>query len=362
MSNLLTGSTGQYIDKDGKTRMINYDNISLMISPIPPIDIPQIGLNKIFNSTLSQALKFIKNKTLEITKQDGSSDGIVGLWLQGKILNSGISFAYIPVELSPPIKDVEFSKPTKINPLKVEKKSVLENFRIQKKISTFMKQYVLYEYSFDPELFGENNFYIDPDHIFDIDSLDKKFIRENKVMYSGKKLIVPSIKIRQQLLSYLKIKILNDPNILEIKNQKFIQNYFVDPSDFKKQRNQIVFMNRKDLKTWNKNKEKKIFSETVTSTLFPDLKSPYFYRNLNIDEYRAFMIQNVKSGDLRRALSVGKKWNEDRINLGFNTEPNEALLQEKFEIYSEYENKKKVKITSVFDYGEDRYGAILFFN
>ncbi|MDB4769423.1 hypothetical protein OAG24_00510 [bacterium] len=371
MSTLLAGVSTQYIDRNGKTRMLNYSNlsISLMISPIPPIYAPQVSLDSIIITSLSQAVKFIKNKKLKIVKQDGTEKGkIKGLWIKGKVLNSGIEFAYIPIENSPPLRDADgnihpkLSKPTSINPLKVEGESTLKTFRKQRLLATFIKQYVLFEYSQNPETFGENNFHIDSNHTYDIDSLDKKFIRGNDVMYVGNKLVIPSIKVRCQLLSYLKAQVLNNPNILKFKNKKFIDNYFVNPSDFNAHKNQIVFMNRKDVNTWIKNNFRKKFSKQITSTLYPTLTTPYFFKNTNIGKFNPVLIQNVINGDLRRALAVGQKWVKDRVNTGFNSDPIKSIDKIKFEVYDRYKYKDtNLETPSVLHYGGNNYGAILFF-
>ena len=61
---LLKKVTGQYIDSDGKTRVLHFDKLSICISPIPPLNVEVI--KKIYEVSLEDALKFIDKHELTL--------------------------------------------------------------------------------------------------------------------------------------------------------------------------------------------------------------------------------------------------------------------------------------------------------
>lgn len=363
----------QYIDDNGKTRLLTYrSGVCLMTSPLPPFDVP---IDKdVKTVSLDKAEKFIRKRGLEITMQDGNiDDGLIrGFWVKSiKSSNSGIYYGYIPIEVSNAVKSVDFVLPTLIDPLRTDGTSELESMHRSRKIAEFLKQYVMYQYSLDPEGFSEDSFAIIPDHEYDISLLNKRlYTEDNDIMYTDDgRLIVPSEDIRDRLISFLKIRLLNDtPGVMDYKDRSVIKDYYQTLSDFSKTPGQLIFLTKDSLARW----KHKALRETsgpqneITTNIHPHQREPYFYRNYNISSGRLVLIQNVKNGDLDKALSVGEKWAKDRINPGYYAKISKAPSRVTYTVYTEERGKvsttkgsSKGKHVNVLEYFDGNYAAIL---
>jgi len=376
---LFEGAIKQYIDENGKTRMLIYrDKVSLMTSPIPPLDLPVIkNLSETVDVKLSVALAFIKRKELQITSQDGNEkEGIQGVWVEPSAANPGIYYGYIPVEKgSPLIKNVEY--PSRNDPLRTDslQKTALSSFRRSRKIAEFLKQYTLYTYAISDVEFGPDSYAVIPNHRYDIDSLHKKLYMEgNNIMYTIIKrqhtLIVPSIKTRDHLLSYLEVRLAHDkPSVMAMKDQRIVDHYYLTVSDFRHIPNQLVFMSKNGLIRWRNEKVLGRDTETIVSTtLEPNTLEPYFYRNPKIRSEHLMIVQNVEGGAIQKAISVGYKWIKDRVNIGSTPDIPANIDDISYTLFSETTNlgttkRKTSEVVSVIRYGDkDVYGALLFFN
>ena len=366
---LFKNAKSQYLDEAGKTRMLNYDNeVSLMTSPIPPIDLPIEDTLEIKEATLIVAQDFIKQRSLKITMQDRKQDeeNIRGLWVTSKSENSGIYYGYIPIRASKPLKDVPFSPYTKNDPLRTDETSKLEDFRQSKKIAEFLKVYVLYSYALNPDNFGEKSFVILPEYVYDIKSLNKRLFKEkNKIMYDSKgRLIVQNEDIKTSLLSYLKVSILNDlPGVMALLNVSTIEANYQNISDFRSTPNQLIFTNKSSVLRWKAEIEHQQDMNVVSQILKPDSIDPYFYRNPKIKRNQLVIIQN-SDGSLERALTISDKWINDKINIGANVVPIKGIEKESYVIYTEggetLKTGRQEKIKSVILYEDGRYAALLF--
>ena len=234
-SSIFHGVESQYIDSSGKMRALNYENLTLMISPLPPIDVVQN--NKIRETTLKNALKFIESRRLKIDTQDGDSESnkIQGLWLHPDEDNN-IHYGYIPIEISDALPDIKYTSVLKQDPLRTERESELVSFKVSRKIADYLKQYSLFEYSHNPKKFGTSTYTIDKNHRYDIMSLNKKlFKNENDVMYEGDKLIVTSKEIRDKLIRYVSTRVALDYlEVMEYKNLLYVKDYYRTIDDFEK--------------------------------------------------------------------------------------------------------------------------------
>lgn len=377
MSTLIfQNAVSQYIDDNGKTRMINYKfqgtTLSLMTSPIPPLDLP--SERNISTVALKAALKFIKDRKLQITSQDGNEKAIRGLWVEMVEENPGIYYGYIPVAKTDPLKDFDFAEDTKIDPLRTEenvKDSELQIFRRNRKIAEFLKKYTLYTYALNPKTFDETWFVVDSEHEYDIESLERSlFVDGNKVMYDNNGyLIVPSQKIASRLMGYLRIKLANDrPGVLSLVNARKIEDYYQTVSDFTTAPNQLIFTSANGVLRWKRELARVESSRTVSQNLFSQTTEPYFYKTLKIKKGALHLIQNVKDGSLKNAVAVSYKWIKDRVNTGYS-EPDFLALPEDIS-YISYTNNGPVpggkhiggtkETASVIFYEDGTYGAILF--
>lgn len=368
---IFENAESQYIDDNGKTRMINFDidgdKLSLMTSPIPPLDLPSD--RTISEISIKSALEFIRERGLAITFQDGNEeDGIQGLWVEMQEENPGIYYGYIPIKIAKSLSDVEFADPTKNDPLRTDNiSSELHTFRKNRKIADFLKHYVLYTYSLDPENFGEDSFVVKKGHVYDIEKLNKRLFKENnRVMYDKNgKLIATSDAIVRNLLSYLKVRIATDkPGVLNMRNLTTIPDYYQSISDFRPAPNQLIFTSANGVIRWKREMKRNKTANTISDNLMAESTEPYFYRAPKIEKGLLMVVQNVQDGLLENAAYVSYKWLKDRVNIGFAAE-NQGTKEISYSIYTKAgkfkDHKKGTKeFAPVILYEDGTYGALLF--
>lgn len=366
---LFGGAVSQYVDNNGKTRMILYnfkgDDICLITSPIPPLDLPES--KDIIETSLASALGFIKQKNLKITFQDGNQNqGIQGLWVETSEENPSIYFGYIPIGNSKAIAKVEFTG--RNDPIRTDSVSDLTTFRRNRKVAEFLKQYTLFSYANDPENFGEDSFVVIPDYAYDIESLNKRLILDNDVMYQNGKLIVPSEETAKRLLSYLKVSLINDtPGVMAMKDTSTIENFYQTIADFRSSENQLVFTNKNGLMRWRHEHSRMEHNTRVAHFANSGAVEPFFYRNPKIRKDQIMIVQNVVDGTLNNALAAGWKWLKDRSNrTGYRPVVPDNIDEVSYVIYGDTGELEKVKretkeTVSVLRYDDDTYAALLFF-
>ena len=330
---LLKKVTGQYIDSDGKTRVLHFDKLSICISPIPPLNVEVI--KKIYEVSLEDALKFIDKHelTLKYYNKNTFSENI-SLGLGISFEENFIDYGYLFI-----LSESKFPKDVSVDslpdPIRTEdiSLSTLEILNKNKKLASILMQHTLYDYSSDPEGFSEDHFIVMPSHNYDLSQLSKIF-KKNTALYSNKKLIVHSEEMKEKLLSYLKIQLLNDtPGVLKYKNRTFLTNFYKKITDFRQYPKQNIFIGVHMLKESTKQNNDKF--KIIYRLLPRTVKEPYFYKNYYISKSTIFLVQNVYDNSLEKALSICKVWADQKINPGYthNTHIDISLLN--YEIYSE---------------------------
>ena len=328
-NNLFKGITSQYIDQDGKTRMLCYENgICLSVAPLPPLNVPQSS--KINLSSFKQAKTFINEKKMKVEYQNENNEAFnIGVGCFSKNL-TGLCYIHVY-----PVKD-KFEEVETINlidPLKTDNSSRLDLLNKNKRIASTLMQYTLFEYSRDPENFSEDRFTIIPNHVYDVFSLGKKLVHGNDVMYRSDKIIVNSEKMRDKLISYLHVQLLNDKfNVLEYKNRNTLKDYYKKIFDFKHSSSQNIFINYSNLEEWANRKLNKF---SIKYSLIPMSVEPFFYKNYYISKKNIFLVQNTNDGSLEKALGLGWMWNKKNINLGYTSTETKDPLSSNYELYIE---------------------------
>lgn len=386
MQGIFDDATGQYIDTYGKTRMIVYrDQTALMTSPIPPLALKRISLEPIPLTTIENALKFVERKGLQIVSQDGTpKDGIQGIWIEPKQENPGIYYGYIPLKKTRFIKDVPEAQ--RSDPLRTDISSELDEYRRSRKIAEVLKQYTLYTYarSEHPESFDEDDFVVNDKHVYNLDLLEKKFIKDTPVIYWKGKIIVPNEQTRDHLLSYLEAMVANDKDgVMAMKDSQAIEGYYQNLSDFRSSVDQLVFTSKNAVMRWRNSRileEGKTRSE-VMDVEDQDTLEPYYYRNPKIKREHLMIVQNVidfseKStkgdSDLElsrdRAISVAYRWLKDNTNAMADAPILDNVANISYVIYSREQGfnetrvqRKTKEYVSLIKYANGRYGALLFF-
>lgn len=367
-SDLFFGVTKQYIDDNGKARAFQYeDGVYLMTSPLPPLDVPA-EKNICEKTEYKTAYNFIQQRGFKLLMQDGNKkDGIQGVWVQHPLLDYG----YIPLkDTTPSIKDVDFVPPTLLDPLRVNQVSEMDEMKKRKKIATFLMQYSLYTYSLNPKNFGSESFYVDEKHKYDIESLNKRLNTTNNVMWRGKKLIVPSKDAAERLKQYVKkIVVNNEPLVRSYSERKMIEEYYTSVSDFRQSCSQFIFTNRAGVIRWKQETMRTQYANTISSNLLYGLHEPYFYRNDNLPgvlKNRISIVQNVKDGDINRAVMVSDRWITDRVNIGYDPVIDPKASEISYILYKEdgsfSKNKRKSdKEVSLIEHSNGAVAALLFF-
>ena len=109
---------------------------------------------------------------------------------------------------------------------------------------------------------------------------------------------------------------------LVITPSKYIDNKYSDVYDFTQFKDNIVFVNENELKTWLYSVQhlgvKTSHIKKNLSIEDTNLKEPYLY--LDKKSGKIVMIQNVENGDLARAINVAYTWYIDKKNKGYDTE------------------------------------------
>lgn len=369
-SKLMEDIEAQIIDGNGKMRVLVYPEVSLMISPNPPLDLP---VTKNINITsVEKALEFIEEKGLILISQDRdltTEDEIKGIW----VMSDEIYYGYIIVE-GKLLKGITIEEMQVTNPFFVEREfSQLNIMRRNRRIAEYLKEYTLFEYSRNPKKFGKNSFIVVRDYEYNIETLKKRLIppKKNKVMYRDKKLIVTSKTIRNKLIYYLSTSLLNNREAVENYYKRvIISNYYKNAMDFKQNKNQIVFVDRSGILRWKQEEKRRKISNKISSSILYSLREPYFYRNSNIRQGSIALVQNVDDVDgksLERAISVGKKWAEDQVNSGYFTEINSDSSKVSLEIFEpegsvKSYHKKNLPKVYVLEYPKGNFSALLFFS
>jgi hypothetical protein len=104
------------------------------------------------------------------------------------------------------------------------------------------------------------------------------------------------------------------------KIKKYIDDFYKSPRDFTQYRNNIIFADMRDFRLYIDIKKRNSTLEyTIKSKNDPDAHDPYIINDPRNKVY--YMVQNVRDGELLRALAVCKSWYLNRINTGYETPP-----------------------------------------
>jgi hypothetical protein len=374
MLTLFEDAQSQIVDNSGKCRAFIFksseSNLSVFVSPLPPLDLPITS--EIYRCSAKDALAFLTKNDINVAFQDSDGEKIQGLWLDIEKKIPSIIYAYIPIIVTKKIDGILDAPENLSDPLRTEKKSLLNEYRNSKKVASVLMEYILLLYANDPDSFGNRSekkfghdkFRIDEGHVYTDEEITKILTLDSSLLKRGR-LIVPSTVVRDRLLSFLRVCLLNDEySVLDTKNKKQIDGWYSGVEDFRESPNSLIFLEREGLKRWKKSVEgdsksyirqqEHILCETLQSS---SLTEPYFWKGEN---NRIAIIQNVQDGELKRALSVSEKWIRDRINDGYHTPGTTENLG-----YTLYDIKSVVKKKgngdlSILLYPDGKHAALLF--
>lgn len=329
MSYLFEGVSSQFIDNEGKTRILNYEIgseiLTLYTSPLPPL--PTIQLLTEINSASPDTLKeFLIKADMSVTSQYVVDGVCLGVWCIDNKTPKRLTYAYIPINYegvleSIPIETDEYKLPIDI----ISSSSLLKEFEKNQRIANYLIQYtLLLASSIYPSTLTPNNFVVDEEHEYNINSLNKLLIYDNDVFYrtsllnSQPRIIVPTADAIERLIYYVAaFKLTNETQLIEYKNRKNISGVYNTLSDFRISDSQFIFTNAQSLYRWTDSPS--LFDQNLVEyKVNLTIKEPYYYRNINVDGGKLFLVQNVFEGSILRALRVSEEWRDRRVNIGYN--------------------------------------------
>jgi hypothetical protein len=342
----------QYIDSYGKTRLVNVNYkghyISIITSPIPPLNIKEEKSLQILKTTKITALDLFNHLKTEVDTQTVSSS------LQEINGTFGI------VQITIPIDDDKDNSSLQDIPLNNSglhfpdsNSSTLEIYNKNKKISRCIKEYTLWLFSkymknkqTVQQVISDN---LIADFVKDIitikpftyEIVPKTFSTKSKLM-ENKKLIVSSEELLKRLLYFLKLySVRNFESLTTYYTHTVISDYYVDITDFDTFQGQVILQGEDSIDKWIQESK---FKYTIYNSIITGQLSPYFFKNNKINSGQVFLAQNSLS--LEQTVSISVYWQQNGYNIGIKEEFTQSKDYEFYLfLYGDQDNITKFKIS-----------------
>ena len=326
----------QWIDSYGKTRRLNIkfneNMISLITSPTPPIKIIETKTQIIHKINIDIAMDFIKELDIQLESQTIVNN--MAHELNGTLGNVKVS---IPIKETNKIDNIK-QKEEDLS-FTTNKISILDEYNKNKKIARYLIEYTLWMYSKylynnkksitndSITTFSKNYFKIDPN--FKYGYVSKEFKINNLLMDDGL-IVVHDIDTLKRLIYVLRLNIQrNIENIIKYHTKIFIQNYYVDITDFTQHPNQVVLFGEESIENLiNENN----FKYTLHNNIQIGHNIPYFFKNILVNN-QVYLAQNTSS--LEKAFDISLTWIKKSYNKGIFAVP---IKPGSFTLYS-YKNE-----------------------
>lgn len=335
----------QWIDSYGKTRILNVEFagkiISMIVSPIQPINKKQAKSSKINYIDIDTALEFTTYLTMNIEYQNVLNDKIKQL--QGLIGNVSVS---IPINDSNPLDNIETKEVELEYPIETD--SDLDTYNRNKKFARYIVEYMIWIYSYylknknitkitDESIAKFSNKYFDIKPNYNYKDIPKTFSKSSTVM-NGNKIVIQSEEMKKRLVYLLRLLcIRNSDSVFEYHKRKVIQNYYEDISDFNQYKNQVLLYGQESINKW-------IFENTVNYILYDKVligsTKPYFFKN-NLIDNKIYLAQNTTS--IGKACDIAINWIRNNYNIGVHSKD---ITPVSFILYS-YINSENITSLSV---------------
>lgn len=322
----------QSTDSYGKCRQVNIlhkgDIISLLTTPLQPFNVEQdVVLNKLNSKSV-----------LQIAAE-------LGIIISGQILDKGVLKELLGiwgnVRVNIPVQDdlkLE-GVPEKILGLSYppSKVSKLVDFSRNKKLAKFTVEYMFWLYSKfidgeEPDIesiivFADETFEIDPQ--FKHENISKEFSMSSN-MLRNEKLVVESEEEIRRLLYVLRLAITRKrTEIIQYKDRKSIDDFYVDVTDFTPISTQVVLEGENSVDNWIQEKRKK---SEIFNRVCPEKVMPYFFSNKNINSGFIYIAQNTDT--FEKALDICQTWNLAGYNPGMDPEKISEDEVDEYTLYS----------------------------
>ena len=335
----------QWIDSYGKTRILNVEFagkiISMIVSPIQPINTKQEKSSKINYIDIDTALEFTTYLTMNIEYQNVLNDKIKQL--RGLIGNVSVS---IPINDSNPLDNIETEEVELEYP--IETVSELDTYNRNKKFARYIVEYMIWIYSYylknknitkitDESIAKFSNKYFDIKPNYNYKVIPKTFSKSSTVM-NRNKIVIQSEEMKKRLVYVLRLLcIRNSDSVFEYHKRKVIQNYYEDISDFNQYTNQVLLYGQESINKW-------IFENNVNYILYDEVligsTKPYFFKN-NLIDNKIYLAQNTTS--IGKACDIAINWFRNDYNIGVHSKD---ITPVSFILYS-YVNSENITSLSV---------------
>lgn len=247
----------QGIDYNGKTRFLQFKNICLLSSPLPPLILKQEYNYSPIDIKIAE--KFLKDEDVKIHTYKFSRNNIVGI----RFYKDGFSF-YIPI--IPFVKeggnkDGEIIYPTNIA------ESQLTLYNDYHKITRYLIEYMLYLFSVKYKLDSKNgevtinDYYIEKfvkeytrvDPSFEYGVVPRIFSMKSGVMKDNKLILTSNLALKK-LVYILRVYIRNNLELVKKYSEFiYIQSYYDDIKDFSYSNNNPIIYGNNSLIKWIEN-------------------------------------------------------------------------------------------------------------
>ena len=350
-------SISQVFDSYGKTRVINikYNNniVSIITSPIQPVNLKEDNTSIIYKTTSDIAYKILQNlKAQNLEKDIKKIKGVIGNVDVNILINDEIVL------------------------IESLNKSTITEHNKYRKFSRYIIEYLFWlfsKYLNDNSITEDNitedvyksfkNQYIKIDGTFKYQNIEKLFSVNNSGIIKDEKLIIKSEETLKRLFYVLEMKLLRDSkDLINYYKKTMIEQYYLDITDFKYNNKQVILQgekafyrlinenikniihkeiylkknkidedNEEDNEDENEedNEDEKEDDEKKKKNYYDIV--PYFFKNKLIDN-KIYLAQNVDS--FEKGIKISEIWNKDNYNPGSIIKVNDNLNTEEFTIYS----------------------------
>ena len=352
---ILKDMISQILDENGRIIGINYNKFSIITPLLPPLLVPTSDKTSLKVVSSPDRMDFIVRK-YKLKPISRSENGLVCSSQIGDILipasQRSILHFDAPGEENNSVDDTYNLLVRDVQETEYEK------FKRYNQIFLFLKQFAFkfyhqhgyFKYKVSPGMSFQTLEFSDS-FIFDYHN-DDKGVRENE---DGKKLMVPSDKIGKSLKNLIDVQKLNNEDFIqEVAKQGFVNFDIRSIYDLKFIKDQRIFSSIREYKNWfNSTRFDRLAVENTPRYSYTD---PFYYNNNGT----ILFIQNVKDGNLGRALYVSFIWYNNRVNLGFKSEKELDAVKTKHSVILEDKVITSQKYTvAVLRYQTGEYASIL---
>lgn len=327
-------ATHQYIDDYGKMRGLSFPNgqPTLFFLPSQPENLP---LMEEITEATEETLRHWGNPSAITTNQSNHVDG---LWFPLEEIPNYPYTVYIPISATEDYKYLPLGPTPPIG--SGQEGNITQRILSLKKQISLITQLIVWLYNLSGDTvpnFMANYTSIYPEIVedsatfYDLTGLERRLpdvktiqdaldILEEAIptLITESKIILYSQRFSDKIKGYLDeySKSSRDP---EEKEKRYLDNYYTVEGDFKDQRETTILIGTSLFHQWLENNTDRdfIIHDKIDASIIMN-KNPLLYKDR---EEQVYLIQNVKGGEVERAVYVSDFWANNLINLGYQTPP-----------------------------------------